>query len=577
MKYVLLILSFWNASLFAQDNPFIKLVSPVKEKNDVAAPKQFIVGATCKGCFITINDEQVKVFETGSFGLELKLDTGITAFNIISTNAKGKKLTKTVSYNYSLPKPTMPVSTPEIASVQTFPEGNLILKAGDKIRFKVKALPGCNISTINNTPLFEIPINQSGGMPGIYQGEYEVKQADNFSAQPFVITMQTKDGQTITQKTKSTFAVMSPLASDIAITKGRLAYLEYGLGDDRLGGAKMGYLDENIPVKIIGKVAGDYKIQLTKNKVAYIPDELVSLAPVGTQAGYSLTGNWRVYGDSVYDYLTVSLSTKLPYQSVQQINPSKIVVDLFGAVNNTNWITQLQTAKEIENVDYEQVADDIYRIHIYLKHKQHWGHKIYYNGTNLVIRVKQQPEKPSLKHLTVAVDAGHGGANEGAYGPSGSSEKMLTLDIAKLVKQHLEAEGAKVLMTRETEKFVDNKERILLYRDNEPDLLISIHLNSATDPFKAGGTSSFYRHVGFRPLSFYIHKRMIELGLKEYGNVGSFNFMLNSPTEYPNALVETLFISNLEEEALISNPEFRHRMAEKIVKGIKDFLESTKD
>lgn len=562
---------------FGQDNPVIKLVSPAKEANNVNSSKQFIVGATCKGCFITINDEQIKVFTTGSFGYEAALDTGLTKYTIISTNAKGKKTIKEVTYNYTKPKPPLPVTTPEIATVNTLPEGNLVLKAGDKILFKVKALPGSSISTFNNTILYELPLSQTGGMAGMYQGEYLVKESDNFTAQPFTITMLTKDGQTVTKKTGATFAVMSPLASDIAITKGRLAYLEYGLGDDRLGGSKIGYLDENIPLKIIGKVGPDYKIQLAQTRVAYIPDDLVSLAPIGTQAGYSLTSNWRVYGDSVYDYVTVALNAKLPYQSIQQINPSKIIVDVFGAVNNTNWITQLQSAKEIANVDYEQVADDIYRIHIYLKHKQHWGHKIYYTGNNLVIRVKQQPEKLSLKNLTIAVDAGHGGSNVGAYGPSGSSEKELTLDIAKLVKQHLEAENAKVLMTRESEKFVDNKERILLYRDNEPDLLISIHLNSATDPFKAGGTSSYYRYIGFKPLSYYIHQRMLELGLKEYGNVGSFNFMLNSPTEYPNALVETLFISNLEEEELVSQPEFRHRMAEKIVKGIKDFLENAKN
>lgn len=68
---------------------------------------------------------------------------------------------------------------------------------------------------------------------------------------------------------------------------------------------------------------------------------------------------------------------------------------------------------------------------------------------------------------------------------------------------------------------------------------------------------------------------MLELGLKEYGNIGSFNFMLNSPTEYPNALVETLFISNLEEEALILDEGFQQRMAEKILLGIKDFLANT--
>ena len=65
---------------------------------------------------------------------------------------------------------------------------------------------------------------------------------------------------------------------------------------------------------------------------------------------------------------------------------------------------------------------------------------------------------------------------------------------------------------------------------------------------------------------------MLELGLKEYGNTGSFNFMLNSPIEYPNVLVEVLFLSNPEEEMLILEDDFQQKVADKIVLGIKDFL-----
>ncbi len=67
---------------------------------------------------------------------------------------------------------------------------------------------------------------------------------------------------------------MSQYTPDIAITKGRLAHLEYGLGDDRLGGAKVGYIDSNIVLKIIGKVGTHYKVQLAKSRTAYIPEEL---------------------------------------------------------------------------------------------------------------------------------------------------------------------------------------------------------------------------------------------------------------------------------------------------------------
>ncbi len=556
----------------AQDNPFIRLVELTKPVNTVTSARQFIIGSTCKTCLLTINDNAVRVYSTGAFAFEVNLRPGDTSFLITATNALGKTSTKTMGFSYTPAKPAEPVKTLGIESIQTFPEGNLILMAGDKIQFKVKAFPASNVSTINGTVLYEMPTSATKGMAGIYQGEYIVKATDNFAAIKIPVTIKATDGQQVTVETKNTFAILNPLSSDVCITKGRLAHLLYGLGEDRLGGAKIGYIDSMIRLKIIGKVGGDYKVQLAPYKTAYIPDDVVSLAPKGTFASTSLTERWQVFGDSAYDYVTVGLTSKLPYQSIQEIDPSKIIVDVFGATNNTNWITQLQSCKEIKNVTYEQVQDGIFRISIFLKHKQHWGHSIYYKGNLLTIKIKQQPASLALKNLTIAVDAGHGGSNTGAGGPTGSSEKELTLAISLKLQQALLNEGAKVIMTRTTEKFVDNKERILIFRDNTPDLLISIHLNSSGDPIRAGGTSSLYKYIGFRNLSYHINKRMLQLGLREYGNIAAFNFMLNSPTEYPNALVETLFLSNPAEEELVLNPAFQQKMVEAMVAGVKDFL-----
>jgi len=559
---------------YAQETPFIKLVNPTKANNTVSTSRQFIIGSTCKTCSVNINNNPVKVFATGAVAYELNLKEGDSSFIITATNTAAKTVTKTISFLYSIPKAAEAVKILGIETIQTFPEGNLILMAGDKIQFKIKAFPGANVQIFNNTTLYEMPIKQTAGMAGIYQGEYLVKATDNFSALKIPVTITSTDGIKIIKETGNSFSVMSPLSSDVAITTGRLAHLEYGLGEDRLGGAKIGYLDSLIPLKIIGKVGEHYKILLSPNRTAFIPEDVVTLAPKGTFAGSALTDKWQVSGDSMYDYISVGLTAKLPYQSMQEVEPSKIVVDVFGVTNNTNWITQLQSAKEIKNVSYEQLQDGIFRITAFLNHTQHWGHSIYYKGNNLVIRIKQQPKNLSLRNLTIAVDAGHGGSNIGAGGPTGVSEKELALAVSLKLQQALQNEGAKVLMTRTTEKFVDNKERILIFRDNEPDLLISVHLNSSADPFRAGGTSALYRYIGFRGLSAAINKQMLQLGLKEYGNIGSFNFMLNSPTEYPNALVETLFLSNPEEEMLMLDPAFQQKMADKIVAGIKDFLES---
>jgi len=558
------------------NKPFIRLVQPSRENNSVTWPWNFIIGSTCKTCTVTVNQKPVKVYSSGAFAIELNLTLGESSYTILSTGS-GKSVSKKITYTYTLPTIPGPVKELDIESIQTYPEGNLIVMPGDKIRFRVKALSHCMVTVMHDTRLYELPLNLTKEMPGIYQGEYVVKTSDSFAVVKIPVTITDSLNNQVTKETKQTFSVLSPLASDIAITKGRLAHLEYGLGDDRLGGAKIGYIDSNIVLKIIGKVGNHYKVQLAKTRTAYIPDELVNLMPQGIFAPESLTGKIYAYGDSIYDYVKVGLFAKLPYQSFQLTDPSTIVVDIFGATNNTNWITQFESLKEVKKIDYEQVEDDIFRITISLKHAQHWGQFIYYNGNSLVIKIKHQPENLSLKNLVIAVDAGHGGTNSGAVGATGVYEKEITLALSLKLQKALEKEGAKVIMTRSKEETYDNKERILFYRDSLPDLLLSVHLNSSDDPFRTGGTSTYYRSIGFRNLSLDIYKRLLELGLKEYGNTGSFNFMLNSPTEYPNALIETLFISNLDEEAKILDQNFQKQMVDKIVLGLKDFLEGCKN
>ncbi len=568
----------FEQSILAQvvDKPFIKLVEPTKEKNSVKSSRQFLIGSTCKSCSLTVNGQPVKVYATGGFAYELNLLPGDTSFIMNAAIGSNNGISKTINYNYSLPPAPDTVKTLQIANIETFPAGNLYVSPGDHIAFKVKALSGCTVLVNNRIALYEMPISKGNTMPGIYQGEYIVKATDTFQISKWMLSITDKSGETVSALSKNWVSVFGADMPNIAITKGRLAHLLYGLGEDRLGGAKIGYIDSLVQLLVVGKVGSKYKVQLTRYRTAYIDDDAVEFLPKGSFTPESLTGSWRVYGDSLYDYINLGLSTRLPYQSFQLIDPSKIVVDVFGATNNTNWITQLENTREIKNVYYEQVEEGVFRITVELKHAQHWGHQLYYSGNNLVLKIKQQPASLDLKQLTIAVDAGHGGKNTGAGGPTGSSEKMLTLAISLKLQKALEKEGAKVIMTRTNEEFVDNKERILFYRDSLPDLLISIHLNSSADPIRVSGTGTFYRYIGFRNLSKSIYERMLELGLKEYGNTGSFNFMLNSPTEYPNALVETLFLSNPAEEMKVLDEGFQQQMVNKIVQGIKDFLSAVK-
>jgi N-acetylmuramoyl-L-alanine amidase len=369
----------------------------------------------------------------------------------------------------------------------------------------------------------------------------------------------------------------------LARTTGQLPFMEYGIGDDRLGGAKIGYLDSNIVVKIVDSFSTDYKVRLSAYHSAYIAKS--SLVLVGKELNRPvahnphLSGNIKVYGDTASDYVAISLDDRYPYRSVQLLDPSRIAVDIFGITSNTNWIIQLRSAKEVRNTWYEQPEDDVLRVYIQLKHAQHWGYSLSYDsaGRKLVARVRRQPAVLDIRKLRIAIDPGHGGDNAGASGVNSNIlEKDYTLLIAEQLRKALKAAGVKnVFMTRTADTSLSMPERIAMLKAYDPHLLVSIHLNSANSD-TVEGTSTYYRYIGFRPLSVAILDRMLTLGLREFGNVGSFNFALSGPTDYPNALVEVAFLSNPEDEKRILKPAFRKAVAQKIYLGIMDWLNEIK-
>ena len=365
-------------------------------------------------------------------------------------------------------------------------------------------------------------------------------------------------------------------------TTGKMPYMEYGIGDDRLGGAKMGLLDSNVLVKVVDSFHTAYKIQLSQNHSAYMAKAnvllLIKQPDVVPVHNPHLSSHIKVYGDSAYDYVDIGLDERLPYHIVQSIEPSRVVLDIFGVTSNTNWIMQLRSAKEVKNTWYEQVEDDVLRVFIELKHPQHWGFSPGYDsaGKKLVVRIKRQPAVLDIRRLRIAIDAGHGGDNIGASGVNGTLEKEYTLVIAKELQKTLKKAGVKqVFMTRLKDTSLSMPERVAMLRQFNPDLLVSIHLNSSTSDTMRG-VSTYYRYIGFRSLSVAILRQMLTLGLKEYGNVGNFNFALSGPTDYPNALVEVAFLSNPAEEKRILSPKFQKGVAQKIYLGIVDWLNQNK-
>lgn len=557
--------------------PHLQLIHPSRTTLTTDQSRNYISGNTCKNCSLSINGRRVKVYPTGAFAIQLDLQAGDTAFLLESKNPTGAIQTKKIAYRYVVPEAKQPVTDFRIASVKTSPSGDCWLLPGDQIQITVKAQPGNNITVADRYPLYEQPVSQTEGMPGIYQGTYIVREGDSLPAGTLPLTMKNDKGNTLSYPLSLRLKVLSPDEPIIGKAASALPYLEFGPGTDRLGGAKINYLDTAVLLPVTGKFNDKYRIRLAPDRTAYVPVSDVLLLPRGTFLPRSLSGSWRVWGDEKYDYVSIGLAAKLPYTTFQQIDPARIVVDIYGVTSNTNWISQLKSAKEIKNVWYEQISDGVLRVAIELQHHQQWGYRVYYRNDILTVRIKRQPPNLALSHLTIAVDAGHGGSNRGARGPTGTFEKTVSLQIAKKLEALLKQAGATVIMTRTTDKSSDMIQRVKLLQTADPDLLVSIHLNSSADPIHVAGTSTYYRYIGFRPLSEAILKHMLALGVKEYGNIGRFNFALNGPTDYPNALVETLFISNPEDEMKALDPAFQQKIAAAVKMGIEDFLKGAKN
>jgi len=103
------------------------------------------------------------------------------------------------------------------------------------------------------------------------------------------------------------------------------------------------------------------------------PEQIVP--PMSGEQDAVSTSSWVVYGDNGYDYVKINLSDTVSYRSFQEINPNKIVVDIYGVTNRTTWIHQFPT-KAISNVYYLSTVDGAMLVVIDINGKQHWGHSV---------------------------------------------------------------------------------------------------------------------------------------------------------------------------------------------------------
>jgi len=222
------------------------------------------------------------------------------------------------------------------------------------------------------------------------------------------------------------------------------------------------------------------------------------------------------------------------------------------------------------------------------------------------------------RDIIVAIDAGHGGDDPGASGPAGTHEKDVTLAIARTLAARLNGRpGMHAVLTRDSDRLIDLRERFERARKAHADLFISIHADSVRDRSITGAsvyTLSYHgasseaarsladrenARLGSMPLAGVdpnlasvlvdaaqsqimgesveaadqVLTALDEVGAIRKKVVQHAGFMVLKSPDLPSMLVETAYISNPGEEQNLRSSAYQERLARAIESGVVNYFQ----
>ena len=219
----------------------------------------------------------------------------------------------------------------------------------------------------------------------------------------------------------------------------------------------------------------------------------------------------------------------------------------------------------------------------------------FFSGRSPLAPTAAPVSSSGVSAYTVILDAGHGGEDGGAVGAMDGKEiyeKDLNLSISLLLRDLLEADGVSVIMTREEDvllydrntdyegrkKVLDLAARLHIGQSVENALFVSIHMNAFTQP-QYKGLQVYYspNHKTSALLAQGIQTRVCEqLQPDNHRSIkcaGSDIFLLEH-LECPAVMVECGFLSNGEDCAALSDAEYRRRLAFVLFCAIRECLDA---
>jgi N-acetylmuramoyl-L-alanine amidase len=226
--------------------------------------------------------------------------------------------------------------------------------------------------------------------------------------------------------------------------------------------------------------------------------------------------------------------------------------------------------------------------------------QVFIHGVDLQKNIEPLLFGPPLTfgNRIIVIDPGHGGSNLGTRSVlDGRFEKEFTLDWARRLAPLLEQEGWQVFLTRTSDVYVTNLDRVAFAEAHHADLFISLHFNTTPDlDKKPGGLETYCITPTGMPstlirggpdiwsqvfpnnafdaqnlqLAVRVHSALLRAtGIEDRGVCHSrFDTVLRGQNR-PAILIEGGFLSNPHEARLIESPEFRQKLAEAVADALK--------
>ena len=224
-----------------------------------------------------------------------------------------------------------------------------------------------------------------------------------------------------------------------------------------------------------------------------------------------------------------------------------------------------------------------------------------YKSTNFISKENKEDENKNKKYI-ICIDPGHqekGDPNLEPIGPGASSKKArvssgttgiatkkpeykLNLEAAIVLKHILENKGYSIIMTRESHEVnISNSERAILANEKNADLAIRIHADSLTNSSKTGASILIPQKDGKYTSGIYEESNKCAMNIKS--KMEDANIQLNGIFErsdltgfnwskVPAVLIEMGFMSNYNEDLMMSNPEYQRKMMQSVADGIEIYL-----